>query len=404
MSKKLVFLTNILSHYQLSLSNEFIKILGDDYCFIATERFHEDMLKYGVPDLNQKDFVLRTYDSPESEREAMAIAEESDCLIVCGIPVDPDIALRRSQKGRITFEYSERPLKPIFRNRPVLELVRKIKRVVFSRFSPKHKYSLKRKLANSSVYLLCSGAFVSGDFELMGQYRGRAYKWGYFPETKYYDDIGAVISAKTPARILWAGRCIHWKQPELAAQLAERLRDENIPFSMKIIGSGEMQKPLMDFIAAKNLGNCVEIPGSMPPDGIRAEMEKAQIFLFTSNDHEGWGAVLNEAMNSGCAVVAGDKIGAVPYLIRNNYNGIIFRDKNIDDLTQKVKALLSEPSRMSELGRNAYDSIASEWSPRIAAERFMKLSEALSQGMKGDIFSEGPCSPAPVMRDNWFRE
>ncbi len=165
-----------------------------------------------------------------------------------------------------------------------------------------------------------------------------------------------------------------------------------------------MQKPLMDFIAAKNLGDCVEIPGSMPPDGIRAEMEKAQIFLFTSNDHEGWGAVLNEAMNSGCAVVAGDKIGAVPYLIRNNYNGIIFRDKNIDDLTQKVKALLSEPSRMSELGRNAYDSIASEWSPRIAAERFMKLSEALSQGMKGDIFSEGPCSPAPVMRDNWFRE
>ena len=400
MSKRLVFLTNILSHYQLSLSREFIKILGDDYCFIATERFHEDMLKYGVPDLNQEDFVLRTYDSPEAEREAMIIAEESDCLIICGIPVDPDMALRRAQKGRITFEYSERPLKPIFRNRPILEAIRKVKRIIFSRCSPKHKYSLKRKLANSSIYLLCSGAFVSHDFSLMGLYKGRSYKWGYFPETKYYDDINAVIAAKIPGRILWAGRCIHWKHPELAAQVAERLRDENIPFSMKIIGSGEMQKSLAEFIAAKNLTGCVELPGSMPPEAIRSEMEKAQIFLFTSSSHEGWGAVLNEAMNSGCAVVAGDKIGAVPYLIRNNHNGIIFRDKNIDDLTRKVKALLYAPSRISELGRNAYESIVSAWSPRIAAERFMKLSEELYRGGKGDIFSEGPCSPAPIISDD----
>ena len=36
---------------------------------------------------------------------------------------------------------------------------------------------------------------------------------------------------------------------------------------------------------------------------------------------EGWGAVVNEAMNSGCAVVADHMIGAAPWLIRQGENG-----------------------------------------------------------------------------------
>ncbi len=44
--------------------------------------------------------------------------------------------------------------------------------------------------------------------------------------------------------------------------------------------------------------------GAMSPDKVRAYMERADVFLFTSDFNEGWGAVLNESMNSGCAVVA----------------------------------------------------------------------------------------------------
>ena len=36
-------------------------------------------------------------------------------------------------------------------------------------------------------------------------------------------------------------------------------------------------------------------------------MEKADIFLFTSDRREGWGAVANEAMNSACALVVSGK-------------------------------------------------------------------------------------------------
>ena len=45
-------------------------------------------------------------------------------------------------------------------------------------------------------------------------------------------------------------------------------------------------------------------------------MEESEIYLVTSDRKEGWGAVVNEAMNSGCAVVADHMIGAAPWMIR----------------------------------------------------------------------------------------
>ena len=44
--------------------------------------------------------------------------------------------------------------------------------------------------------------------------------------------------------------------------------------------------------------------GALKPADVRKEMERADIFLFTSDYKEGWGAVLNEAMNARCAIVA----------------------------------------------------------------------------------------------------
>lgn len=406
MSKKLVFLTNILSHYQLSLSEEFIKIYGDGYLFVATEPFHREMLDYGVEDLNRKPFVLRTYESQEIHAQAMKEAEESECLIICGIPVDVGMVQRRADKGKITFLYSERPLKPVFRDKPILEAVRKIKRIVYARFMPRRSETLMRKLAGPSrkFFLLCSGAFVSHDFSLMGLFNGSAYRWGYFPAVKNYDDVEALIARKKPASILWAGRCINWKHPEYAVKVAANLRDKGANFNMKIIGSGEMLDTLRGMIDSMNLGGHVELTGAMPPDSVRKEMENSRIFLFTSDAHEGWGCVLNEAMNSCCAVIAGEKIGAVPYLLNHGRNGIIFRDKNTDDLTRITENLLNDSELSSRLGREAYMTVAGEWNPKTAAERFAKLSADLARGGEGRMFSEGPCSPAPLMSDSWFNE
>ena len=103
-------------------------------------------------------------------------------------------------------------------------------------------------------------------------------------------------------------------------------------------------------------------------------------------------------MNSACAVIAGEKIGAVPYLINDGQNGLIFRNKDINDLTRKVITLLQNPEKISELGRAAYNSINTLWNPRTAAKRFVELSQALNLSSEPvSLYDDGPCSIAPVI-------
>lgn len=78
-----------------------------------------------------------------------------------------------------------------------------------------------------------------------------------------------------------------------------------------------------------NVGDCVSLIGNMPNDEILALMQKSHIFIFTSDRNEGWGAVLNEAMSNGCAVVASNMIGAAPYLIKQGENGYIFKSGDV---------------------------------------------------------------------------
>ena len=100
---------------------------------------------------------------------------------------------------------------------------------------------------------------------------------------------------------------------------------------MELIGGGEMFNLISETISEKGLEQNVKLLGTMSPVEVRKRMEKASIFLFTSDQNEGWGVVLNEAMNSACAVVANQEIGAVPFLINHSENGfkmVYRRDTN----------------------------------------------------------------------------
>ena len=109
-------------------------------------------------------------------------------------------------------------------------------------------------------------------------------------------------------------------------------------------------------------------------------MEAADIFLFTSDFNEGWGAVLNEAMNSACAVVASHAIGSVPFLLHEGENGLIYKNGDENGLLDRVVQLIEQPEMRKRLGRKAYQTLTEQWNAEIAAERFLQLSEALLQG------------------------
>lgn len=72
-------------------------------------------------------------------------------------------------------------------------------------------------------------------------------------------------------------------------------------------------------------------------------MEKSSIYLFTSDYNEGWGAVLNEAMNSGCAVLANHAIGAVPFMMKDGLNGRVYQNGRLDEMYSLLRSMTDDP-------------------------------------------------------------
>ena len=164
-----------------------------------------------------------------------------------------------------------------------------------------------------------------------------------------------------------------------------------------------MEQELKSLIDKYELNDYVHMLGSMPPDKVRRRMEEANIFLFTSNMQEGWGAVLNEAMNSGCACIASHAIGSTGFLIEHEKNGFVYRDGDNDDLYVKVNKLIENKELREKININAYKTITELWNAEEAARRFLILCECLEKG-KETPFETGPCSRAVSISDDKMYE
>ena len=374
---QIVIASNFLNHHQLPLCHAFSAMPDVDFTFVATAPIEAERLQMGYADMNHAyDFCLCTYASAENEQKALSLCRSCDVLIIGSAP---NRYARLRDKEKITFFYSERLFKE--------------KGFSWKTIPRWVKYVLKKPLYKDA-YLLCASAFAAADYAKTGNFKGRAFKWGYFPEAKY-TDIAALMQAKDgePTRLLWVGRMIDWKHPEAAIHVAKRLKEDGYNFSLDMIGSGEMKELLQGMIREENLQEQVQLLGAMPPKQVREHMERANIFLFTSDRGEGWGAVLNEAMNSGCAVVAADEIGAVPYLLKDGKNGLICRSEDWDHLYEQVKIFLDDKDFCRICGLAAYRTIVEIWNAKTAAAQLVDLVECLQSGKRAAHIS-GPCSNA----------
>ena len=383
---KIALFSNFLNHHQLPVCEELLKLTDGNFWFVAFEKIEEERVSLGYEDMNQKPFVIRAYENNDEYKRAEELCMECDVVIYGSAP--ESFFKARKEKGLITFRFSERILK----------------KGIHQLFSPRAQKRIRKNHSKykKNTFLLCASAFSSADYAKFGAYRNKAFKWGYFPKVKKYDDIDALIDKKKPNSILWVARLIELKHPEYAIAVAERLKKEGYELTLDIVGNGVMEETLADMIKKKGLEDYIKLRGSMSPDQVREYMEKSEIFLFTSDRHEGWGAVLNESMNSGCAVVASHIIGSAPFLVEDGKNGLMYKSENIDSLYDKVKILLDNPENRKEMGKAAYLTMAEQWNPQNAAKRFYELSEALLKGEKKD-FENGVCSKAKILKDNWKR-
>lgn len=392
---KIAFVSNYLSHHQTPFSDAMSKMQGVDFSFISVCEMDNERQKMGWKDI-EKPYEIRAYIDRKSKNKAIETIDNADVVILGSAP--DSYIISRLRAGKLTFKYSERFYKHGLTLKNLLHAVA-------------GAWLHHGRFQRYPLYMLCASAYTAGDAAIFNNYIGRTYKWGYFPETKQYD-VADLMSRKLSVAsgwkhprvsILWAGRLIGLKHPDVSIELAASLKEKGYSFRMSIIGNGEMEQQLRTMIEQKNLSDCVEMLGAMSPEKVREHMEKADIYLFTSDFNEGWGAVLNESMNSGCAVVASHAIGSVPFLIKDGKNGLIYKNGDQRHLEKQVMRLLDDDEYRKSMGIKAYESIVDMWSADVAAKRFVALSQALLEGQSTiELFAEGPCSEATILKNDWL--
>lgn len=380
---KILFLSSYFNHHQSALSDVLWEKTQRNFRFVEIMEVPVGRKKLGYGEL-QRPYLLNWQQQPERVLEAI---READVVIVGSAP---EVLVReRLKTGKLTFRYAERPLKN------GLELWKYPIRLV--RWQGRNPFW-------KPIYLLCASGYTAADYAKFGMFRNRAYQWGYFPEAKRYEDVAGLLAGKERDRILWCGRFLGWKHPDDALAVAKMLKDAGYDFQMDFIGCGELEDELYAQAKEWELENCVTFLGSMPPEEVRMHMEKAGIYLFTSDRQEGWGAVLNESMNSGCAVVASHAIGSVPYLMEDGENGLIYKSCDRDMLYEKVRFLLDHPEEQIRLGTNAYRTITEQWDADTAADRLISLCGRILAGEKyPEVCDRGPCRKADIISEEWFK-
>lgn len=377
---KVSFYTNFLTHHQLPFCLEMYKKYGDDFKFVSTVKINEERLSLGYKDMdNDYPFVLKAYESDEKYQEAMKLALDSD-VVIMGSTQSDEYITERLKQDKLTFRYYAR----IFY------------KGVFSIFDFKNLKIVYNKhfkyIKNKNLYLLCASSYGPNDFNRLGMYIDKSFKWGYFPETKKYNEK-ELIAKKDNDRIsiIWVGRFIKEKHPEDVIKLARKLRKNGYKFEIKMLGNGKLFEKIKNQVAKYNLKDIVKLVGPVESDKVREYMEKSNIFICTSDRTERWGVVLNEAMNSGCATVAYREIGGVPFLIKNSYNGFAY--SNFNDLYNKTVNLINDKKLREKISVNAYKTISEIWTAENATKNFELLINSIVD-KKGNPVTEGPASNA----------
>lgn len=370
----ITFFSSVLNHHQISLSDYLAKTKGVTFNFVQMIPLSKERTQQGFS-YYQRSYLVKIDEEPE---KAERLCFESDVVIAGVTP--QDWINKRVSNGKLTFAYKERFCKSFL-----------------AIFSPMfwltgfRNYFIYR---NKELYLLCASSYTSHDTALIFPRRSKKFKWGYFPATSTCKDLSQLFAEKKPNSLLWVGRFIKWKHPELALYLAKMLKSDGYKFSLKMIGIGEMREELQKIVMKENLEDCVKILEARPNEEVRLCMRKSDIFLFTSDRKEGWGAVLNEAMSEGCACIASKQAGSVDYLIKNGINGFSLNYYEIKAWYKCLKHILDDRKVIRKIQQNAFLTIEKEWNAKVAADRLVDFCYHQINDNNSIVFQSGPMSKA----------
>ena len=140
---------------------------------------------------------------------------------------------------------------------------------------------------------------------------------------------------------------------------------------LKVVGSGDAEPELRDYIAMHRLTN-IELVGYKDGSEKLEYLRNSMFTIVASHCYENFPIVVLEAFASGKPVVA-SAIGALPYIVQDHETGLLFKPQTPDDLAEKVGWLYSHPDQMQAMGRAARAVVERNYDARLRPTSLLNI-------------------------------
>lgn len=177
--------------------------------------------------------------------------------------------------------------------------------------------------------------FVMGD-EFLPYYKFWNKRWDVIPflYCTEWRERSSIKTISGPLRVLYVGSLSPRKNVQCLLSAIQLMSEQNQSnLEIGIVGDGELRNDLSN-IANHITATSIIFYGKREMSAIPSIMEQYDVLVLPSR-HDGWGAVVNEALTLGLYTICSDHCGA-KYLLKEQSIGLVFQSDNSEDLMQKI--------------------------------------------------------------------
>lgn len=180
-------------------------------------------------------------------------------------------------------------------------------------------------------------------------------------------------------KLLYVGQLIDRKRVDLLIKSLRILTQERkMNITLDIYGDGNLKSELLELTKKLHLERIVTFEGVRSIEKIRDVYFRYDLLVLPSQ-HDGWGAVVNEALLCGVPVLCSESCGSKDMVLASKAGGT-FKTDSLKDLTKNLSTIVSS-GRLPESSRNEIIN----WSkrnitPEYAATHLLKVIDYLNNG------------------------
>ena len=161
--------------------------------------------------------------------------------------------------------------------------------------------------------------------------------------------------AKIKNSILFCGRLIALKAPDLAIKIIEKVKKSIHDVQLSIIGEGPLEQEVKRLVSELNLDKNVRFYGACTQEEVKGHMNANMLFLLPGIEDpntgraETQGLVIQEAQAMGLPVLVSDA-GGMRYGLIDGETGFILPRGDVDLFANKIIKLLNNPCKIKSMG------------------------------------------------------